>query len=593
MTIYNAPTNEINFVLNEVLGMQAIAQLPGFEDATPDMVDAIVGEAARFFGEVLAPSNQPADQQGSSLDGRTVITAPALDGIYQQIVDAGWPSLAGDPNYGGQGLPQLLSFAVDEMSQSANMGFSLCPLLTRGVITALAKHGSEEQKSIILPKLISGEWTGTMNLTEPQAGTDLAAVRAKAEPNGDHYLISGQKIFITWGDHEYTDNIIHLVLARTPDAPEGVKGISLFIVPKFIINEDQSLGDRNDVYCVGVEHKLGIHSSPTCSLAFGDNGGAVGYMVGEEGQGLVYMFSMMNHARLSVGLQGVAVSERAYQQAASFAKERVQGSTPGKRSSTIIDHPDVRRMLMQMRSMTEAARALTYSSMAHEDKANKATDAEKSAYHHRRVNLLTPLVKGWCTESAMEITSLGVQVHGGMGFIEETGAAQHMRDARILPIYEGTNGIQALDLVGRKIGADQGRAATELIAQWSEALEEVRAVGEQLSPIARALHEGIEACKTSIKTLLANTADDWSAPGSAAYNILMLMGTTAAGALMAKSAVAAAKLIANGEGNTDFNNSKITTAVFFSQHIMPRIGAYLAAANAGSETIMALDESAF
>lgn len=593
MTIYNAPTDEINFVLNEVLGMQAIAQLPGFEDATPDMVDAIVGEAARFFGEVLAPSNQVADQQGSSLDGTTVITAPALDGIYQQIVDAGWPSLAGDPNYGGQGLPQLLSFAVDEMSQSANMGFSLCPLLTRGVITALAKHGSEEQKSSILPKLISGEWTGTMNLTEPQAGTDLAAVRAKAEPNGDHYLISGQKIFITWGDHEYTDNIIHLVLARTPDAPEGVKGISLFIVPKFIVNEDQSSGDRNDVYCVGVEHKLGIHSSPTCSLAFGDNGGAVGYMVGDEGQGLVYMFSMMNHARLSVGLQGVAVSERAYQQAASFAKERVQGSTPGKRSATIINHPDVRRMLMQMRSMTEAARALTYSSMAHEDTANKTTDAEASAYHHRRVDLLTPLVKGWCTESAMEITSLGVQIHGGMGFIEETGAAQHMRDARILPIYEGTNGVQALDLVGRKIGADKGRAAFELIEQWSETLEEVRAAGEQLSPISLALHDGIEASKTSIETLFANTADDWSAPGSASYNILMLMGTTAAGALMAKSAVAAARLTASGEGNVDFNSNKITTAIFFSQHIMPRTGAYLAAANAGSEAIMAMDESAF
>lgn len=593
MTIYNAPTNEINFVLNEVLDMQTIAQLPGFEDATPDMVDAIVSEAARFFGEVLAPSNKPADEQGSRLEGTTVITAPALDGIYQKIVDAGWPSLAGDPNYDGQGLPQLLSFAVDEMSQSANMGFSLCPLLTRGVINALSKHGSEEQKSSILPKLISGEWTGTMNLTEPQAGTDLAAVRAKAEPNGDHYLISGQKIFITWGDHEYTDNIIHLVLARTPGAPEGVKGISLFIVPKFIINEDQSLGDRNDVYCVGVEHKLGIHSSPTCSLAFGDNEGAVGYMIGEENQGLVYMFSMMNHARLSVGLQGVAVSERAYQQAASFAKERVQGSAPGKPSATIINHPDVRRMLMQMRSMTEGARALTYSSMAHEDIANNTTDAEQSAYHHRRVNLLTPLVKGWCTESAMEITSLGVQVHGGMGFIEETGAAQHMRDARILPIYEGTNGIQALDLVGRKIGADQGRAAAELIEQWSETLEQVRATGGQLSPIARALHEGIEACKNSIETLFANTASDWSAPGSAAYNILMLMGTTAAGALMAKSAVAAARLTASGEGNPDFNSRKITTAIFFSQHIMPRTSAYLAAANAGSETIMALDESAF
>jgi len=593
MTPYNAPTNEINFVLNEVLGMQSISQLPGFEDATPDMVSAIVDEAARFFGEVLAPSNKLADQQGCKLDGTTVITAPALDGIYRQVVDAGWPSLAGDPNYGGQGLPQLLSFAVDEMSQSANMAFSLCALLTRGVIAALAKHGSDEQKSNILPKLISGQWTGTMNLTEPQAGSDLAAVRTKAEPSGDHYLISGQKIYITWGDHEYTDNIIHLVLARTPNAPEGVKGISLFIVPKFIINEDQSLGDRNDVYCVGLEHKLGIHASPTCSLSFGDKGGAVGYMIGEENQGLVYMFSMMNHARLSVGLQGVAVSERAYQQAAAFAKQRVQGSVPGKLNATIINHPDVRRMLMQMRSMTEASRALAYSSMAHEDTADKTVEPETSAYHHRRVNLLTPLVKGWCTEIAMEITSLGVQIHGGMGFVEETGAAQHMRDARILPIYEGTNGIQALDLVGRKIGADQGLAAAELIEQWSETLEEVRAQGQQLSPIARALNEAIEACKTCIETLLANSAEDWSATGSAAYNILMLMATTAAGALMAKSAVAATRLVAAGEGSPGFNSSKITTVIFFSQHILPRTGAYLAAANAGSGAIMALDESAF
>jgi len=298
MTVYNAPLEEINFLLNHVLDMDKIAQLPGYEEATPDMVDAILTEAARFFGKVLAPTNPLADAQGSSLDGTTVKPAPALDGIYQQMVDAGWPSLAADPNYGGQGLPQVLSFAVDEMSQSANMGFSLCPLLSRGVITALGKHGGEAQKQSVLPFLVSGEWTGTMNLTEPQAGTDLAAIRSKATPNGDHYLISGQKIFITWGDHEYTDNIIHLVLARTPDAPEGVKGISLFIVPKFIVNEDGSLGDRNDVYCVGLEHKLGIHSSPTC------------YLVGEENEGLVYMFSMMNHARLSVGLQAVGVSER-------------------------------------------------------------------------------------------------------------------------------------------------------------------------------------------------------------------------------------------------------------------------------------------
>ncbi|MDX2349405.1 MAG: acyl-CoA dehydrogenase family protein, partial [Porticoccus sp.] len=463
MTVYNAPVDDMKFLLNNVLDMESIAQLPGYEEATPDMVDAIIEEAARFFGEVLAPTNQPADSQGSRLEGGKVITAPALDGIYQQIVEAGWPGLTGDVNYGGQGLPALLAVAVDEMSQSANMAFSLCPMLTKGVVTALSLYGSDEQKQTYLNNLVSGTWAGTMNLTEPQAGSDLAAVRTKAVPTGDHYLLSGQKIFITWGDHDYTDNIIHLVLARTPDAPEGVKGISLFVVPKFMINDDGSAGERNDVHCVGVEHKLGIHASPTCSLSFGDNGGAVGYLVGEENQGLVYMFAMMNEARLAVGLQGVSISERAYQQAVAFAKDRVQGSVPGNKKAAIIHHPDVRRMLMLMRSLTEAGRALAYLSFAHEDYVHKLEDEEQVAFHQRRVDLLTPLVKGWCTEIGMEVTSLGVQVHGGMGFVEETGAAQHMRDARILPIYEGTNGIQALDLVGRKLARDKGQSAMELL----------------------------------------------------------------------------------------------------------------------------------
>jgi alkylation response protein AidB-like acyl-CoA dehydrogenase len=593
MTVYNAPIDDMNFLLNEVLGMEEIAKYPGYEEATPDMVDAILGEAARFFGDVLAPTNSVADGQGSKLDGTTVVTAPSLDGIYQQMVAAGWPSLAGDPNYDGQGMPQLLAFAVDEMCQSANMSFGLCPILTQGVITALSNHGSEQQKRSILPKLISGHWTGTMNLTEPQAGSDLAAVRAKAVPSGDHFLISGQKIYITWGDHEYTDNVIHLVLARTPDAPEGVKGISLFIVPKFMINEDQSLGERNDVYCVGVEHKLGIHASPTCSMAFGDNEGAVGYLVGKENDGLVYMFSMMNHARLSVGLQGVAVCERAYQQAAQFAKERVQGSVPGVERATIIHHPDVRRMLMQMRSMTEGGRALTYSALAHEDIARKTTDTDEAAFHHRRVDLLTPLVKGWCTESAMEITSLGVQVHGGMGFIEETGSAQHMRDARILPIYEGTNGIQSLDLVGRKITRDGGRAIGELFEEWSATLGECRALGDQLESISDAFEASITACKSAVAALKVAAEDSGSALGCASYNSLMLIGTSAVGALLAKSAVAAANMNTANRGNPVFNSRKITTATFYAQYVMPRNNAYLAAALAGPTSIMALNEDDF
>ena len=589
MTIYNAPVDEMKFLLNDVLGMSDIAALPGYEEATPDMVDAILDEAARFFGEVLAPTNKPADSQGSSLDSGRVITAPALDGIYQKMVESGWPSLTGNVDYGGQGLPALLSVAVDEMSQSANMAFSLCPMLTKGVVKALSLYGSDEQKQTYLCNLISGTWTGTMNLTEPQAGSDLAAVRTKAVPDGDHYLISGQKIFITWGDHEYTDNIIHLVLARTPDAPEGVKGISLFVVPKFILNADGTPGERNDVHCVGVEHKLGIHASPTCSLSFGDNGGAVGYLVGEENQGLVYMFAMMNEARLAVGLQGVSVSERAYQQAVAFAKDRVQGSVPGNKKATIIHHPDVRRMLMLMRSLTEGARALSYSAFAHDDYVHKSEDDEQIAYHQRRVDLLTPLVKGWSTEIGMEVTSLGVQIHGGMGFIEETGAAQHMRDARILPIYEGTNGIQALDLVGRKLARDKGQSAMELLGELGQIVDDARTA--ELTVIADSLASSLAACQEGTKTLLAG--EDWTMPASAAYNMLMLMGTTVAGAMLAKSAVVATKLNAAGEGNSSFNNNKIITAKFFAQHVMPRNSGYLEAVKAGDETVMALDIEGF
>ena len=586
MTIYNAPIDDMKFLLNNVLDIESIAKLPGYEEATPDMVNAILEEAARFYGEVLAPTNQVADSQGSRLEGDKVITAPALDGIYQQIVQAGWPGLTGDVAFGGQGLPALLSIAVDEMSQSANMAFSLCPMLTKGVVTALTLYGSDEQKQTYLNNLISGSWTGTMNLTEPQAGSDLAVVRTKAVPTEDHYLLSGQKIFITWGDHDYTDNIIHLVLARTPDAPEGVKGISLFVVPKFLINEDGSAGERNDVRCVGVEHKLGIHASPTCSLSFGDNGGAVGYLVGEENQGLVYMFAMMNEARLAVGLQGVSISERAYQQAVAFAKDRVQGSVPGNKQATIIHHPDVRRMLMLMRSLTEGGRALAYLSLAHEDYVHKLEDKEQAAYHERRVDLLTPLVKGWCTEIGMEVTSLGVQVHGGMGFIEETGAAQHLRDARILPIYEGTNGIQGLDLVGRKLARDKGQSAMELLEDLTQVVVEAKATG--LLDIADILEASLIACKEAANTILTGAAEDWTVLSSSAYNMLMLMGTTVAGAMMVKSAVAATHLNTAGEGNVRFNDNKVMTAKFFAQHVMSRNTGYFEAVKAGSEAIMGL-----
>ncbi len=587
MTTYSAPLDDIKFLLNNVLEMPSITKLPGFEDATPDMVEAILDEAAHFYGEVLAPTNKLADSQGSRLEGDRVITAPILDGIYKQIVDAGWPGLAGNRDFGGQGLPMLLSVAVDEMSQSANMAFSLCPMLTKGVATALNLYGSNDQKKMYLGNLISGVWSGTMNLTEPQAGSDLSAVKTKATLNGDHYLISGQKIYITWGEHDFTDNIIHLVLARTPGAPEGVKGISLFVVPKFLVNESGGIGEKNDVRCVGVEHKLGIHASPTCTLSFGEKGGALGYLVGDENQGLVYMFAMMNEARLAVGLQGISVSERAYQQAVYFAKERIQGSTADNRNTAIIHHPDVRRMLMTMRALIESGRILTYSAFMHEDYMHKSVDKERKAYHQRRINLLTPLIKGWCTENSVEITSLGLQIHGGMGFIEETGAAQHMRDARILPIYEGTNGIQALDLVGRKLSRDKGKAAIELLEDLSLIIHDSRTA--KFDAIADSLETSLTACKEAVAILLTEGQKDWTIPCASAFNMMMLMGGTVAGAMLAKSAVIASKLNDEGSGNAIFNKNKILTAVFYTEQVMPRNAAYLEMIKAGSKSIMALD----
>ena len=587
MTTYKAPLADMKFLLNNVLEMPSIAKLSGYEDATPDMVDAILNEADRFYSEVLAPTNLPADSQGSRLDGGNVITAPALEGVYKKIVDAGWSGLSGSTDFGGQGLPMLLSVAVDEMSHSANMAFSLCPMLTKGVVTALSLHGTKNQKEIYLDKLISGVWSGTMNLTEPQAGSDLSAIRTKAIPAGEHYLLSGQKIYITWGEHDFADNIIHLVLARTPNAPEGVKGISLFVVPKFLVDANGSLKERNDVCCVGLEHKLGIHASPTCTLSFGEKGGAVGYLIGDENHGLTYMFAMMNEARLAVGLQGISVSERAYQQAVNFAKERVQGSVPNNKQAAIVHHPDVRRMLMTMRSLIEAGRALTYSAFMHEDYMSKSEDKNDILYHQRRIDLLTPLVKGWCTENSLEVTSLGLQIHGGMGFIEETGAAQHVRDARILPIYEGTNGIQALDLVGRKLSKDKGKAAMEFIDELTLIVKDARAA--KLAALADHLQDSLIACKEAIAFLLTEGREEWTVMCSSAFNMMMLMGSTAAGAMLIKSAVVASKLNDENLGDIIFNKNKILTANFFADQLMPHNMAYLEMIKAGPKSTMALE----
>ena len=589
MSVYKVPQKELAFIFDEIIHYSDIASLPGFEDAGRDMVDVVLPEAARFFEEIVAPTNPEGDKHPAVLKDGEVITSPGLDPIYRQMVEAGWCCLNGDSRYGGAGFPSVVDLAVQEMLQSANVGFSLLPMLTRGVVHALGLYGTDEQKETYLGNLISGAWSGTMNLTEPQAGTDLSAVKTKAVFNGDHYLISGQKIYITWGDHGCADNIIHLVLARRPDAPEGNQGISLFLVPKFLVNPDGSLGERNDVKAVGVEHKLGIHSSPTCILAFGDNGGAVGYLVGEENKGLQAMFTMMNNARLSVGHQGVAVGERAYQQAVSYAQDRLQGRAAGVEGrAAIIHHPDVKRMLMQMRALTEAGRAMSYYAIAAEDRSSHHPDAAVREENAQLVELLTPLVKGWCTEMAMESTSLGVQVHGGMGFIEETGAAQHMRDARILPIYEGTNGIQALDFIGRKCLRDGGQVVQRLLADMQATVGQLDTADGTIALLAQRLQQAIDQCREALSYVLANAEES----GGIAYHFAMMYGNTVSYWLLVKLAAAAQQRIDAGE-NDRFFEQKIVTANFFSTQILPRNKACLESVVSGAENFVTMRPADF
>ncbi|HLO64917.1 MAG TPA: acyl-CoA dehydrogenase family protein, partial [Azonexus sp.] len=499
MSEYVAPLKDIRFAMQELAGLDQVVALPGCEEATPDVVDAILEEAAKFAGEVLSPLNRVGDTNGAKWKDKAVTTSPGFKEAYRQFVDNGWNGLGCDPEFGGQGLPKLLSTAVSEMWKASNHAFSLCPMLTQGAIEALMIAGTGEQKAAYLPNLVSGEWTGTMNLTEPSAGSDLAAVRTRAEPVGDGtYRIFGQKIFITYGEHDMTDNIVHLVLARTPNAPEGVKGISLFVVPKFLLKADGTPGERNDVYCVSIEHKLGIHGSPTAVLAFGDNGGAIGTLVGEENRGLEYMFIMMNAARFNVGLEGLGDAERAYQRAVVYAKERIQGTELGVKGGPkvpIIKHPDVRRMLMSMRSRIEAMRALAYVTAAAQDNAHGSPDEAARKKGQAFADLMIPVVKGWSTESAIDIASLGVQVHGGMGFIEETGAAQHLRDARITAIYEGTTAIQANDLIGRKIAREQGATIKAVIADMRA--DAVKLDGE-LAGIGARQQAGIDAVDKAV-----------------------------------------------------------------------------------------------
>ncbi|MFT6582611.1 MAG: alkylation response protein AidB-like acyl-CoA dehydrogenase, partial [Alphaproteobacteria bacterium] len=445
MIPYNAPTQDMRFAMDALGLLPALSALPDYADATADLRDAMLEEAGKLATEKLAPLNYSGDKQGVVLENGIVRTADGFKEAYKAFVEGGWNSVPFDPEFGGQGLPWLFGFATSEMWISANSSWGLCPILTGGAVELLRVHGTDEQNALYLEKLVSGEWNGTMNLTEPQAGSDVGALRCRAEKEGDHYRIRGQKIFISWGEHDMTDNIVHMVLARTPDAPDGSRGVSLFIVPKFLVNSNGSLGARNDLRCISLEDKLGIHACPTCVMSFGDSDGAIGYLVGEENRGLNNMFTMMNNARLGIGLTGLSIAERAYQQARDYAKERVQGSAGN--AVTIIQHPDVRRMLLTMKSTVEAMRGLIYDTVTSLDIARAHPDAQTRESARKRADLLTPVVKAWCTDSGVEVASLGIQVHGGTGYMEDTGAVQHWRDSRIAPIYEGTNGIQAIDLV--------------------------------------------------------------------------------------------------------------------------------------------------
>ncbi len=584
MSAYVAPLKDMRFVLQDLAGLGAVAQLPGCEEATPETVDAILEEASKFASEVLDPLNYSGDQEGSKWRDGAVTTPKGFPDAYRKYVQAGWGALPVAAQWGGQGLPRLVATPVEEMWCSANMSFSLCPMLTQGALHALELCGSDHLQKTFLPKMASGEWTGTMNLTEPQAGSD---------PQGDHFLVSGQKIFITYGEHDLAPNIVHLVLARTPTAPEGVKGISLFVVPKFMVNADGSLGKRNTAVCASIEHKLGIHASPTAVLVFDK---AIGYLVGEENRGLEYMFVMMNVARFAVGLEGVSIAERAFQRALAYAKERVQGRdlVAGGKAVPIIRHPDVRRMLMLMKSQTEAMRALAYVTAAALDAAHLHPDKEARKRNQAFVDLIIPVVKGWCTETGIDVASLGVQVHGGMGFIEETGAAQHYRDARIATIYEGTTGIQANDLVGRKIAREAGATVKVLLAELRRFGDELgRSSSSDVRALRVSLALAVESIAECVEFVLAHAGKEPRVAFAGAVPFLKLMGITCGGWQMGRAMLVAEAKLAAQEGDAKFYTAKIATARFFGDHVLSQAKGLRDAVVNGSDAVMALDEDQF
>ncbi|MBL8326360.1 MAG: acyl-CoA dehydrogenase [Rubrivivax sp.] len=601
---YRAPVKDMLFVMKELAGIEAVAQLPGHEEAGLDTAAAVLEECARFTGDVLAPLNLEGDKAPSSFRDGHVITTAGFKAAFRQYAEGGWQGLQHPAQFGGQGLPKLIHAACSEMVQAANMSFALCPLLTDGAIEALLTAGTPEQQTTYIPKMIEGAWTGSMNLTEPQAGSDLSLVRTRAEPQPDgSYRLFGTKIFITYGEHDLADNIVHLVLARVAGAPEGVKGISLFICPKVLVNADGTPGQRNDVHCVSIEHKLGIKASPTAVLQYGDGitrpggaAGAVATLIGQENRGLEYMFIMMNAARYGVGIQGVAIAERAYQKAVAYARERVQSRPVDgslSKAAPIIHHPDVRRMLMTMRAYTEACRAMAYVAAAAFDAAHAHGDKAVRAQNQAFYEFMVPLVKGLATEMSLEVASLGVQVHGGMGFIEETGAAQYLRDAKILTIYEGTTAIQANDLVGRKTARDGGATARAIAAQIEATVGELnRRSGADASAMARRLEAGRRALLDVVDFVVAQGKGQPNAVFAGSVPYLMLAGIVVAGWQMARALlVAEARLAANDDAG--FMRAKITTARFFADHILVKATGLRDSIVEGAEPVMALDLEAF
>jgi alkylation response protein AidB-like acyl-CoA dehydrogenase len=606
MTEYVAPLADIRFALDHAAGLGEIAALPGYEEVTPDLVGQILEAAGTFAAEVVGPLNRVGDRQGARLENGVVRTPAGFKDAYRQFVDGGWNSVPFAADHGGQGLPWTINAAVVEMWDAANTAWSLCPMLTVGAVEALSAHGTPEQQRLYLPKLVSGAWTGTMNLTEPQAGSDVGALRSRAVragrgPEGETFRIFGQKIFITFGDQDYTDNVVHLVLARIEGAPPGVKGISLFLVPKVLVNADGSLGRRNDLRPVSLEHKLGIHGSPTCVMAFGENDGALGTLIGQENDGMACMFTMMNNARFNVGMLGLGTAERAWQQARAFARERIQGRdiATGENNVPIIRHPDVRRMLLSMKASTEAMRALAYFLASRLDLAKRHPDAAARKAAQATADLLTPVMKAWCTDTGCEVAHTGIQVHGGMGFIEETGAAQHLRDARIHPIYEGTNGIQANDLMGRKVQRDGGAAAAAFIAAMQPAAQQLAGAGvADLAAIGARLGDGLDCLSRATAWMAAAGSRDIRVAAAGAVPYLALFGNVAAGWLLGRQALAAAAIAAGRAGaahaaTPQFCATKIKTARFFADHVVARSRGLLTAVTEGGEAAAMLADTDF